>query len=402
MEDSFFNLGNEAFTLTGYKCKATFHEEADGKIITTVRSDPQSKLHYAFSGEKGLCLTTPFGTILESDLLGKFISIRDDPYDYSMLYEETIHFCEEYGFLFPIGEKEEMVLDAYPFYQLFERLKTAALLQSALNDIKFDYEKILLYTFYLALSSRVNFSMGSRGSYSSSSFHVIDLIDDPLMPTLAGEDFDAINDRGTFSVADTMFPPSYDLDVDEYNEIISGESFLYNYPGIKDSRYRKLVALYKNAHSETRNNRKIIDFLFHFMHDVGVVKFVTYNRGILYYSSTPNTEKLNQESFRQALLEVARLVLSQEINYNVSRMKPVFSPVTMKGTWKAPYLLTALYFSLFYRSPGEMIYKRCANPSCPNFVEVAITNTRKKYCCDSCRNAKNQRDHRLRQKKENT
>ena len=398
MEDSFFNLGNEAFSLTGYKCQVYERSEADGKIITSIATDSSSEIHYAFSGEKGLCMTTPYGTVLQSDLLGKLLSIEDNEF-HNVSEDGILRFCEEYGFLFPLRSNEECILNFMHFHELFTRMKVAALLQSALNDIDKDLLKILHYSMYLLFASRIDFSAGSQITYKSTNFKVLELIENPILSWINEEDVKEAEDKGTYTVSDTMFPPSYEIDADEYNDIISGGTFTFNYPGIKDGKYRKITALYKNANSETKSNRIVIDFLFHFMHEISVIELVTYSRGIIYYNKHPDLRKLNEPAFKQGLINTAKIILAQEINYNVAKMRPVYNPVTMRGTWKAPNLLTALYFSMFYRAPGTTLYKRCANPTCSNFIEIAVTNGRKKYCCDACRNAKNQRDHRFRQKK---
>ena len=132
------------------------------------------------------------------------------------------------------------------------------------------------------------------------------------------------------------------------------------------------------------------------MNTNGVVKNVTFDSGIEFYG---NSSSNLDEHMKKALLLIAKYVLAQEINHHVSRMKPIYNPITLEPSWKAPNLLTALYFSLFYMKPKSEIYRKCANPSCTNFFLVKTSNSRKKYCCGACRNASNQRDYRFRQKK---
>ena len=125
-------------------------------------------------------------------------------------------------------------------------------------------------------------------------------------------------------------------------------------------------------------------------------KHQVYDGGIQFYGE--GSLELD-DRMKKALIIVARSTLSQEINYNVSKMKAIYNPRTLEPTWKAPNLLTALYFSLFYMKPNSEIYRKCANPSCTNFFLVKTSNSRKIYCCNKCRNASNQRDYRFRQKK---
>ena len=76
--ESFFNYGNEAFTLTGFKSVFNVVTDENGQNNLVVGIDVNQELHYAFSGEYGLCLTTPFGSIQMKDLLGKFVSLPDN------------------------------------------------------------------------------------------------------------------------------------------------------------------------------------------------------------------------------------------------------------------------------------------------------------------------------------
>lgn len=389
--ESFFNYGNEVFTLTGYKSVFDVIADDSGQRRLVVGIDNSQELHYAFSGEYGLCLTTPFGSIQTTDLLGKFASLPDNDAD------ATFAFFQEYGYLFPIQKGDEPVVDLASLVEVIFRLKATMLLQSLLGEVEQDYEKILNLTMYLLLSGKVEMRLGAKTVYRSCAFSVADQLESSLMPTLDGADAQEAAEKGTYTVRDTVHKPTYELNADEYSDIISGERFLFDYPGITDARYRQLTSIYKSARQITRNDRIIIDFLFHLMHEVGVIKSISYLKGIEYYG--PADMSQFDKQLTNSLINVARIVLAQEINHNVSQMRPLYSPVKLEGTWRAPSLLTALYFSIFYRNPGTTIYRRCANPSCHNYFSVPTTNGRKKYCCDACRNANNQRSHRLKIKK---
>ncbi len=389
--ESFFNFGNEAFTLTGYKCVFDVVEDENGRRILTVGIDTSQELHYAFSAEHGLCTTTPFGSPQEKDLLGKFVSLPDND------AEAAFVFFQEYGYLFPLQKDDDVVVDYAVLVEVISRLKATMLLQSLLGETESDYEKILHLTLYLLLSKRVEMKLGTKTVYRSCQFSVADQLESSLMPGLSGADAEEASAKGTYTVRDTLRKPTYEFDSDEYSDIMSGECFRFDYPGITDMRYRRLTAIYKSARQESRNDRIILDFLFHLMHEVGVIKSVTYQKGIEYYGIADTTKF--DSAMKTGLINVARIILSQEINHNISQMRPFYSPLKLEGSWRAPSLLTALYFSIFYRNPNTVIYRKCANPSCHNYFSVNTTNGRKKYCCDECRNANNQRTHRLKVKR---
>ena len=68
--------------------------------------------------------------------------------------------------------------------------------------------------------------------------------------------------------------------------IFQTEKHLHNdYPGINDTLYRQVTIAYKNNNIQSRNLRLMIEFLFHYMHSVGVIKAVTFEGGIEYYGS---------------------------------------------------------------------------------------------------------------------
>jgi len=67
----------------------------------------------------------------------------------------------------------------------------------------------------------------------------------------------------------------------------------------------------------------------------------------------------------------------------------------MGPSWQINTLMDAIYFSIFYLKPELELYRKCENPSCENYFLVKTTFTTKKYCCDQCANAAQQRRHRL-------
>lgn len=401
----FFYHGNEALELIGYKstlCNVEKNEDSKNRkgsknnkdikdSFYYVTVDTAQKIYYAFSGEYGLCITTSVGTIRTEDLLGKFISIPDDETD------ALFDFFKEYGYLFPVKKNEELVVHLASLMEVTYRLKATARLQSLLGEVVPDYKTILHMTLYLLLSDTVSIDLGFDDVYESCTFNVVKDLNEPLTSIPYGSDSQEAEKDGSYIVTDTLHNPTYELNADEFSEIISGRPSQFNYPGITDTRYRRLTNVYKNRWQETLNDRLIIDFLFHLMHEIGVIKDVSYLNGIEYYGDVSSIKF--DKPLIKGLKTVARIVLAEEINHNVSQMKPHYSEKKLEGKWAASSLLTALYFSAFYRNPDTVIYRKCANPTCHKYFSVPTTNGRKKYCCDACRNANNQRSHRLKVKK---
>ena len=92
---------------------------------------------------------------------------------------------------------------------------------------------------------------------------------------------------------------------------------------------------------------------------------------------------------KNALLKIARIVISEEINHNIVGIHPKYEQDELAPTWQVSNLLQALYFSIFYMKPGVEIYKECKNPNCKRdkFFLVKATRTNKEYCCPQCSGA---------------
>lgn len=390
MLDEFFYKTNDNFSLklSGCSFSTELIADANGEHqALIVSADKTRTIHYAFQGSGSLCTTSEYGNPQDHNILEKFISLPQGK------AKPTLMFFEKYGFLFPIQD-DSMEVDLYPLTEIINRLKATTLMMTALSQKSPDYMQLLHLTLYLLLGERVSISLGSRTSYTSYRHPVLQLLDTPIIGST--EDNLVENETGEFySVNDMITSPSYLLSKDEYDDISAGETFLYDYPGIKDHFYRKLVSVYKGNNTASKQQRLIIEFLFHLMHDVGVVKAVTFDKVEFY--ATPNYAAFDRQ-MQKALSVVAKIILAGEINYNVSKMRPQYNAAELAPTWKAPNLLTSLYFSAFYMKPGSEIYRKCANPSCEKYFQVKTTNSRKIYCCKKCRDAANQRSHRKSQK----
>lgn len=391
--ENFFNLGTDYFSFVGQKCQFEIQKNdnphIDSKNILSISSDGSEKLYFSFSGNEGLCLTTEFGSIIQKNILGKFLSLRSNN------AKELLNFFDTYGYFFKMSSNESNVVDFNNLIQLTYHIKAALLLMNALQQKSMDYDDILNLTLFLLLSPKVEMKITDKQTYTGYHESALDVIDSVIAVT-DNSNYITIDGEDYYNIADLVYGTHYNLRVDEYEDISTGEHSMYSYPGIDDLRYKKITIAYKNSHNVPKIQRLVIDFLFHFMNTNGVVKNVAFDSGIEFYGNS----NLNlDEQMKKTLLLIAKYVLAQEINHHVSRMKPIYNPITLEPSWRAPNLLTALYFSLFYMKPKSEIYRKCANPSCTNFFLVKTSNSRKKYCCDACRNASNQRDYRFRQKK---
>ena len=70
-------------------------------------------------------------------------------------------------------------------------------------------------------------------------------------------------------------------------------------------------------------DRMITDFLFHYFHDVGMLDF---SNGLSYYVE-PNIANFTTE-MKNALIEIAKFVIGEEINANLNGIHPVYDSKT--------------------------------------------------------------------------
>lgn len=388
--DNFFNLGNDYFSLSCRKCIFRTEEilKPDGQVrnILTVYPLDNEIINYAFSGSQGLCLTTPHGSLQNKNILGTLISLPSNN------VKKVINFFEEHGYLLPISA-EGAEVDADALVEILNRIKATVLLMTALEKPSFDYEQIMHLSLYLLMGKQVTLYGTSHFSYTTFRHP----LHDSIRNQAAIDSLQQTSEVESITVKDMIYSPSYNLKADEYEDISNGETFAYNYPGINDTFYRQITIAYKRNNIQSKNLRLMVEFLFHYMHSVGVIKAVSFDGGVEYYGS-PDCNKLD-ERLKSAVILIARHILSGEINYNTRSIKPFYNPNSLEPSWKAPSLLTALYFSIFYMKPGSEIYRKCANPSCNKYFLVKTSNSRKKYCCANCRNANNQRSHRIKVQK---
>jgi len=174
------------------------------------------------------------------------------------------------------------------------------------------------------------------------------------------------------------------IGIEFFNAVRSGADT--DLAGSKSMWFKHLFAMYTGLPNASENLRTIIDFFYHYQTEVGIFNEIQFKK-ITYYS-TPTRDNFTDE-MKNALLKIARIVISEEINHNIAGIHPKYGPDELAPTWQVSNLLQALYFSIFYMKPGVEIYKECKNPNCKRdkFFLVKATRTNKEYCCTKCSGA---------------
>ena len=348
-------------------------------------SVPEQPLRFSYAAQKGLNLSGNAGGIISENILGQLLALPSDDID------EIIHFLEKYGFLFLISNEEYESIDDYSLFTFIDRIKATVKLMGTIAG-KRDYKNMLIYTTYLLYSDPVSIKL-STGDYHTCVHPFREkLATYENMPDVSSNQ--EFFDNEYISVADTLYNEHQKIDINDLMGMCCGDG-IWNLQGSKTQHFRNLFALYSNFPTNDTNLRNIIDFYYNYQVKVGVFKEISAGK-ISYYAS-PKRENFTDE-MKELLLKVAQITISEEINYNLTKISPQFNIETLTPSWKLNNFLEALYFSVFYMKPGIELYKECENPNCKHqkYFLINATVTNKKYCCPACGNAAAQRRSRQR------
>lgn len=376
------------FQYEGYGClcaKDTVNTSPGEAPTVTLKVclDPNAHLLFSYAPKDGLNMTGVAGGIHDKNILGKLLALPKGDVD------KHIEFIEKYGFLYPLPENEYTAVEASNLIEIINRIKSTIRLYSCIN--KKDFRGVLIQVIYLLFSPVIELRIGDA-AYSTCTHRFKSLIDSyNFFPDLSREPEVAAN--GTYSVDDAFLGKRNAIDISFYNAVRSGSDT--NLQGSKDPWFKNLMAMYIGCKDVDEETRFLIDFFYHLQTEVSVIKEVYFGG---FKSYTTFSEDALDDSFKNALLKIARIVVAEEINHNIRGIHPKYNGGKLTATWQVNTLIEALYFSIFYMRNGEM-YKECENPNCKRdrFFLVEATRTNKHYCCEQCRNAAGAQRYRNRQ-----
>lgn len=375
---------SEIFYNNLFQCSSfTCHCEKDIENIipgeppkTTLKlfAKKDQPLNFSYVSKEGLNLTGIAGGTIERNILGKLLSIPEDNID------KHIEFFQQYGFLFPISTETYESVDAISLIETVNRIKATVHLMNAIAG-KINYKNILIFTTYLLFSQPITLQLDNYeyhtcshdfSRYINSYNNFRDINRDPEVFL-----------KGSFSVIDTLVGKT-EVSAEFFNAVRSNAETLQ--PGADTPWFKNIVALYTSFPTTDHNLRIIIDFYYHYMKDVAIIKNVAY--GHLSYWQQKEEDNYTDE-MKKALLEIARIVVSAEINHNITGIHPRYEADAFAPSWQVDTLIQALYFSIFYMKPGIEIYKECKNPNCKRdkYFLIEATRTNKEYCSIQCSRA---------------
>jgi hypothetical protein len=355
--------------------------------IIKVESLSSKPIKFAFQPKDGLVrIDEKTGAVVEENILSSLISIDDSQ------IENYKKFFERNGFLFPIRSDKFEQIDDEMLIRLIDKMKCTVQLISQISEVeKKDYKKILSLTLSLLLSNPFQIEIGDT-VYKSCDHKILhdEFIVANNLPK--GEYFNTDKDW-MFEVNDSIYGKSK-IHIDEYRHYVTD-------PEIGDLE-RSIMHSFVNHQKAPKKERLLIEFLYHVYFDIGSFHGVTpdeilFNVGFKSNGPIPNWAALD-DKLKKALLEVAKIVVSEEINSNIGGVHPEYDSNLMEPRWKVDSLLSALYFSIFYMRPNIEITRLCANPKCSRYFTVSRTSSKKKYCSNECCNRALQNRYRAKHK----
>lgn len=308
-------------------------------------------------------------------------------------------FIETYGFFMPIPNDGKYK----GFYHtelahIILHFRCLVQLMAAIEDDTVDYDRILQLIAYLlfAYPRKILLSEHDEGICTcvhafTNLWYKIDELPD-LTSNMVGdfsydpyEVYYPISDSFT-KKEERLLAIDYHQWVDDVDPSASYSSTIFK---------AKIVKLYRDGFTNepTVNERYIIDFFYHLI-NIGIeIDDITGDGKIHKNNKLNNNAKFN-EPFKTRLIDIAKLVIKEEFDFELYGIHPIYDIETMSPNWEIPNLFTSLYLALFYTKPDYEVYRKCANPNCNRLFKVKTTNSRKKYHDASCQNAAAQMRHR--------
>lgn len=336
-----------------------------------ISSNSLKPITLAYAPKQGLVRINKItGSIEESNILGRFISLCDKP------EKELIKFMNENGFIFPVEIDNYETIKKEELLNILTRLKLTVELMSNISSIKKDYHKIVLSIINLLFYRPVEFTTASmQNTYTTHHYDYVDLLKSnggTLSDKRKQQEFNS----DVFTIENDTIFPNYEINIAEYNSVESDTTA---------NIFKNVMHLYVNLDFNNIIERKITDVLYHSLEECKSLESFGNNKNFL---------KNINNNFQKTIIEVAKYIIGEEINSNLNRIYPVYNTDKMTPSWKIDDLLSALYFSIFYLNSELELYRQCANPRCNKWFLVRTTTTKKKYCSQECCNRVTQDKYR--------
>lgn len=380
-------------------CKITTNYTDNGDVVHSLHIKTIDGIHkFAYAPIDGLVMIdSKTGSIMEKHkTIEDFLNIKIQNID------SIKEFIDTYGFIMPLpNDGKYKNFNHIEIGYIILRFKRLVQLMSAIEDDVIDYDNVLHLTAYFLFSYPRKIALNEKDEGICSCIHSFTklwyTIDElPSLDNNLVGDFSYDPDEAYFLIPDSFTEKEEHIYVSEYLKIDEIDPLIYNSSSIF---YAKIMKLYKDGFPENcgPNERYVIDFFYHLVKsgieidDISETGRITTNKNL-------NTDSNFNEKFKSRLIDIAKLVIKEELDFELYGIHPTYDIKTMSPNWEIPNLFTALYLALFYTRPDYEVYRRCANPNCNRLFKVKTTNSRKQYHDTTCQNAAAQMRHRKKKK----
>lgn len=390
MKKNFENFYQETlFTFNSHKCFCAIDNintsPTEIRNVFKVTAINAESIKFAFQPKDGLVrVSKQTGAVEENNILNSLLSINDGDIN---AYKK---FFEKNGFFYPIsGDNFEEINDDSLLF-IIDKLRTTVEIMSQISEIqRKDYKKLSTLTLYLLLGENRAVKVGK---YEFNSCYHKKLMDELKIANETKYDSFSFkcDKEWNFNVYDSIYG-SCKVNLDYYRHYDSD-------PEVLNDFWRGVVRSYVNRTFIDKDTRLMIEVLYHAFFDIGWFWQVTKDEIIF----AVQKDKINWDKFddklKQALLTVAKITVTEEINSHLDGIYPEYDYSIMEPRWRVDTLISALYFSIFYMKPNVELTRICANPRCNKYFTVSRTSIKKKYCCPECANRDSQNRYRAKKK----
>lgn len=321
--------------------------------------------------------------------LGEFLGIKKDD------FIGIKSFFEKYGFLYPISEGIFEKFYYSDFFVVQNQIQAFINLVNNQNEFNQNFTELIDCVLFLIFNIP-KIKSECLSSYFRKENAIKNLINTPIQLSENHKNFKFIKDEQGQKIGYFIRQSSVLNNVIKFSkeEIQDIEQDKYTPNWCKN--ILKLFFCLDNIEIDI-HNKQIIEFLFALIYLAN--PFDIECTDLHNFLSTKQYDLLKENKhFTESLFTISKLLIISEFENALKFVTPTYNVIDMKPDWKLPSLISAFYFSIYYKNSKNIIYRQCSNINCNQYFEVSSTNSKKIYCSTGCSENKNARMSRARKK----
>lgn len=391
-----------AFVFRSYKCTTNYNEivnlETGNKSKSiVVKNDSSKRFKAAYIYGEGLKEIGNPKTNEKNNILGEFLGIEKNDIN------SIMSFFDKYGFLFNLNNYNQYVsVSMKDIMYLKNNLEALVNLFNAQESSNINYKKLLNSVLFLLLGEKMDVKINDKIVYESVYDSLLSNIKNSAKISFVGNK-DLVHmprkDGGKdilYKIKDSICENGYNhINISDYEGFLEDDE-----PSLDFIRQIFKAYVIKESSIFTSDEKLVLEFLFHFVQQVSILSLESVSLDMPFsdevYLKLESKECL---ALTEALHKISKILIKRELDFHLSKIRPLYNAETMQPNWSLPSLLSAMYMSLFYLDSRQASYRACQNINCGQFFLVSKTNSIKKNCCVYCTNAVSQRTYRHKKNK---